>query len=139
MPNTSNNIYIKYTRKESVFYMFRNKRCYDRPMNFSGEATFNFQETSNMQEYPEAMPNIMNNNQFMGNNMMNNGCSMPPVYECPQERVVNREIVHEVPHICPINTRVVNHHIYKHTYTPCYTCCEENVCSNVYEGSCCNF
>ena len=28
-------------------------------------------------------------------------------------------------HVCPINTRV-NHHIYNHTYTPQYTCCEEN-------------
>lgn len=37
-------------------------------------------------------------------------------------------------HIVPINTRVINHHIYKHSYTPCYTCCEENVVSNVYDG-----
>lgn len=68
----------------------------------------------------------------MNSGMM--GCPMPPVYECPQERVVNRDFVHNVDHIVPINTRIINHHIYRHTYTPCYTCCEENVCSNVYDG-----
>ena len=62
-------------------------------------------------------------------------CSMnymcPPVYECPQERCIHKQIVHEVPHIQPINTRIINHHIYKHTYTPCYTCTEENEVCNV--------
>ncbi len=72
------------------------------------------------------------------------GMSMPgivtaPVYECPQERVIHREICHEVPHICPINTRIVNHHIYRHTYSPCYTCCEENEICNVTDGCCSNF
>ena len=54
-----------------------------------------------------------------------------PIYECPQERCVHREIVHEVPHVQPINTRIINHHIYRHTYTPCYTCTEENEVCNV--------
>ena len=27
-------------------------------------------------------------------------CACPPVYECPQERVCERYIVHEVPHVC---------------------------------------
>lgn len=61
----------------------------------------------------------------------------PPIYECPQERCCHREICHEVEHIVPINTRVINHHIYKHVYRPCYTCCEENEVSNVYENPCC--
>ena len=65
------------------------------------------------------------------------GMVTPPVYECPQERVIHREILHEVPHVCPINTRIINHHIYRHTYSPCYTCCEENEVCNVNEG-CCN-
>ena len=39
--------------------------------------------------------------------------------------------------VCPINTRIINHHIYKHTYSPCYTCCEENEVSNIEEGNCC--
>lgn len=108
--------------------MLKQNRCYERPMKFSNETTFKFEDMK-AQEYPQAMP--------MNQNMMDPGCVMPPVYECPQERVCHREIVHEVPHVCPINTRIVNHHIYRHTYTPCYTCCEENVCSNVYDG-CCN-
>jgi len=81
--------------------------------------------------------------------MMNKGmeCSMPkehlqgmvcqPVYECPQERCCHRQIIHEVPHVVPVHTRVINHHIYKHSYTPCFTCCEENVCTNVVEGPHC--
>lgn len=42
-------------------------------------------------------------------------------------------------HVCPIHTRIINHHVYKHTYRPQYTCSEENVCSNVQCGSCCQF
>ena len=64
------------------------------------------------------------------------GVVCPPVYECPQERVCHRTINHEVPHICPCNTRIINHHVYRHCYTPCYTACEENVVSNVYDGCC---
>lgn len=63
-------------------------------------------------------------------------CSMP-IYECPRENVCHRYICYEVPHIMPCNTRIINHHIYKHTYRPEYTCCEENVCENVYERPCC--
>ena len=68
-------------------------------------------------------------------NMM--GCTCEPVYECPEERVCHRYICYEVPHIKPCNTRIINHHIYKHTFTPCNTCCEENEICNVNEG-CCN-
>lgn len=75
----------------------------------------------------------------------NNECnfqSMPmccaPVYECPQERCIHRQIVHEVPHVIPINTKIINHHIYKHTYSPCFTCSEENEVCNVTEPNCCN-
>lgn len=67
------------------------------------------------------------------------GIVTQPIYECPQERVIHREILHEVPHVCPINTRIINHHIYKHTYSPCYTCCEENEICNINEGCCSNF
>lgn len=67
------------------------------------------------------------------------GMVCPPVYECPQERVIHREIMHEVPHVCPVNTRIINHHIYRHTFSPCYTCCEENEVCNVTEpcNPCC--
>lgn len=62
-----------------------------------------------------------------------------PIVETPQERVIHRNFVHEVPHVCPINTRIVNHHIYRHTYQPRYTCCEQNVMINEQCGSCCQF
>lgn len=64
------------------------------------------------------------------------GCVQSPIYECPQERVCHRYICHEVPHIMPCNTRIINHHVYRHTYTPCFTSCEENVVSNVYDRKC---
>lgn len=80
----------------------------------------------------------MNDNfsQFGGATM---GSSMMPIIEPGQERIVNRTFVHEVPHVCPINTRIINNHVYKHTYQPRYTCCEENTCTNIQCGSCCCF
>lgn len=81
-----------------------------------------------------------NNNMNMGGGFQQSmGDMMAPVIEPGRERVVNRTFVHEVPHICPINTRIINNHVYKHTYQPRYTCCEENTCTNVQCGSCCCF
>ena len=73
--------------------------------------------------------------QMMGETLP--GVVCPPIYECPQETVCHRYICHEVPHIQPCNTRIINHHIYRHTYTPTYSCCEENEVQNVYERRCC--
>ena len=84
----------------------------------------------------------------MGMNMGSGCCDMgmpmsqqtmmcPPIQECPQERVCHKYFCYEVPHIMPCNTRVINHHVYRHTYTPCFTTCEENVVSNVYDRKCC--
>lgn len=89
-----------------------------------------------------------NENNYEGSmNMGTCGCEMEymqpqtmmcqPIQECPQERVCHRYMCYEVPHIMPCNTKIINHHVYKHTYTPCYTCCEENVVSNVYDRKCC--
>lgn len=76
----------------------------------------------------------------MGGAMPSMGPSMgSPIVEAPTERVIHRCMMHEVPHVCPINTRIVNHHIFRHTYQPRYSCCEENVCQNIQCGSCCNF
>ncbi len=77
-------------------------------------------------------------------NMNTNTAAMPaqmnaPITEGVQEKCVHRTIVHDVPHVCPIHTRVINHHVYRHTYQPRYTCSEENTVSNVQCGSCCNF
>ena len=79
--------------------------------------------------------NVMGDTTF-NENMSVVGCSTTPVYECPQERVCHRYINYEVPHIMPMNTRIINHHIYRHTFRPEYTCCEENVCENVFEPKC---
>lgn len=92
--------------------------------------------------------NVNTNDNFnMNYNEMDNyammqpqmGDVMSPVIEPGRERVVNRTFVHEVPHVCPINTRIINNHIYRHTYQPRYTCCEENVVTQQQCGSCCCF
>ena len=83
--------------------------------------------------------NVVNQDMEVDINMMNNNATMPMNNNGIQERVINRTFVHEVPHTCPIHTRIINHHVYKHTYRPVYTCSEENVCSNVQCGSCCDF
>ena len=76
----------------------------------------------------------------MGMNMMNmnscGGCTCPPVMECPQERVCHRQMNYEVPHIIPVNTRIINHHVYRHTYQPVFTCTSEDEVSNVYDNKC---
>ena len=92
--------------------------------------------------------NISGDNSYVNNDMdvnvnMNNANSTNTMGGCcnerVRERVINRTFVHEVPHTCPIHTRIINHHVYKHTFRPVYTCSEENVCSNVQCGSCSQF
>ena len=83
--------------------------------------------------------NMNSNSMGMNQNNMEMMDSASPIIEPVQEREINRTFVHQVPHVCPIHTRIINHHIYKHTYCPRYTCCEENVCCNIDQGSCCNF
>ena len=87
-----------------------------------------------------------NTNQNVNMNMNENfdggydmGMTTGPIVEQGRERVVQRNIVHEVKHICPMNTRIINNHIFRHTYQPRYTCCEENVVTNQQCGSCCQF
>ena len=91
--------------------------------------------------------NVIDNDMNVDVNMMGTNNSMMPqqgmmmgnMNEAVQQRVVNRTYVHEVPHTCPIHTRIINHHVYKHTYRPVYTCSEENTVSNIQCGSCCQF
>lgn len=83
---------------------------------------------------------MQNNNEMWMGKIEQGNCnpemvgSMPvmPVYECPEEKVCHRYICYDVPHIKPCNTKIINHHVYRHTFTPCYTCCEENVVENVF-------
>ena len=78
--------------------------------------------------------NVENNTCSCNMGIQNMMCN--PIEECPQERICHKYICYEVPHIIPCNTRIINHHIYKHTYTPMFTTCEENVCENIYEPRC---
>lgn len=67
------------------------------------------------------------------------GNTCPPIYECPMTKVCERVIVHDVPHVMPINTKIINRHVYRHTFTPVFSCEECDTCENVYESCPKNF
>ena len=62
------------------------------------------------------------------------GTVEPTITKC-----VEKEFFHEVPHVCPIHTHVINRHVYKHTYSPQFTCSEENQVVNLDCGKCSQF
>ena len=98
-------------------------RCYERDVDINN----NF--------FAENMTNNMDtdfNNQMDYQVNENN----TPIIEPMQEKCINRTIVHQVEHVCPIRTKIINHHVYRHTYRPEYSCCEENVVSNIDNGGC---
>ncbi len=66
-------------------------------------------------------------------------CNEQPVIEPTITKCVEQEFYHEVPHVCPIHTHTINKHIYKHTYTPQYTCSEEDQVCNIDCGKCSGF
>ena len=80
-----------------------------------------------------------NNRQNMFDMNMNQGYMEPKVIEPTINKCIEKEFYHEVPHVCPIHTHVINKHIYTHTYRPAYSCSEENVVINKQCGSCCCF
>jgi len=84
---------------------------------------------------------MMNDTNMMGQSQMMNQPQMMsnPITEGVQEKCIHRTFVHDVPHVCPVHTRIINHHVYRHFYQPRYTCSEENTVSNVQCGSCCNY
>ena len=53
-----------------------------------------------------------------------------PIMEPTITKCIEKEFHHQIEHCCPIHTHVINKHIYTHTYTPQYTCDEENVVIN---------
>ena len=65
---------------------------------------------------------------------MERQCGCGPIIEQPIERCIERNICHEVEHICPIHTRIINNHIIQHSYRPEYTCSEENTVTNIDPG-----
>jgi hypothetical protein len=72
----------------------------------------------------------------MNDNMPEMGC---PIVEPAITKCIQRDFCHQVPHVCPVHTHVVNRHIYNHTYTPQYSCSEENQCVNIGDTGCCGF
>lgn len=66
--------------------------------------------------------------------MMEGQVIEPTITKC-----VEQNFYHEVPHVCPIHTHTINKHIYKHTYTPQYTCSEECQVENIDCGKCSGF
>lgn len=124
--------------------MLNQKRCVDN--NIFVKADDNFHMDVNV-DYPMAGQSshmeashsmgMMGGMPHMGMNQQMAGCMMQPTYECPQERVCHRVICHEQPHVMPVHTRVINHHVINHSYTPCFTCSEENVCEHVCRPNCC--
>ena len=105
-------------------------RCYERDVDINN----NF--------FADNMTNNMDTDFNMNNGadyQVNDNSCNTPIMEPMQEKCVHRTIMHEVNHVCPIRTKIINHHVYRHTFTPCYTCCEENEFSNVYENNNCCF
>ena len=113
--------------------MFR-EQCCDRQnefnANFAGYNDVNMDVDINVENMPMAA---------QGSGMQMPGSVSCPIIEPVQERVVHSTIMHEVPHVCPIRTRVINNHVYRHTYRPSYSCCSQDTVSNVQCGSCCQF
>ena len=62
-----------------------------------------------------------NCNGFRGPQMAGGCCRQPQMENCIMEptitKCVEKEFYHEVPHVCPIHTHVINKHIYNHSYT----------------------
>ena len=106
-----------------------NNRCFEDEMNININMNDNNYDMNK---------NYDMNNYDMNGGYMNMSNMCDPIVEAPCERVCHREICHNVEHIQPVNTRIINHHIYHHTYRPCYTCCEENEVCNVYGPNPCS-
>ncbi len=102
-------------------------RCYDRDIDINNNY-YSDNMTNNVDMNFGNMPNTDMNYQT--------DSYQEPIVEPMQEKCVNRTIMHIVPHVCPIRTKIINHHVYRHTYRPEYSCCEENVVSNIDNGSC---
>lgn len=78
--------------------MFKNNRCCERPMSYASESSYKYaMNDGKASEYPAAVPMGMADGMMMGGAYGMMGCQMPPVYECPQERVCHKEFVHNVP------------------------------------------
>ncbi|MDD3392825.1 MAG: CotD family spore coat protein [Bacilli bacterium] len=66
-------------------------------------------------------------------------CMEQPVVEPTVTKCIEKEFCHEVQHVCPVHTHVINKHFIKHTYTPQYSCSEENQIIDTGCGGCNQF
>lgn len=109
----------------------KNSRCMDTSM--FPEANTTATETNMNVEMNMGMPGMMG----MGCPCQPQTMMCPPIMECPQVKCCHRVINYEVPHIIPCHTKMINHHVYRHTYQPCFSYSEEDECSEVYDQKCC--
>jgi len=131
--------YIKYTRKRSVFFMLNENRCVDMGMPQPRPEMHHFQaEKHQTGEHHHEKHHGHHHTMHHGMNCNVNlpGMECEPIVECPQEKICHRQINHQVRHIQPVHTRIINHHIYNHCCTPHFTCSEENVCCHVWDPCC---
>lgn len=68
-------------------------------------------------------------------NDFNRPCNMDSIVEPTVNNCVEKEFYHEVEHIIPVHTHVINKHIYNHVYKPQFSCSSEcqvinNECGN---------
>ena len=115
--------------------MFR-EQCCDRQNEFN--ANFNGYNDVNM-DVDINVENAQMPAQEMGMGMQMQGGVTSPIIEPLQEIVVQRTTLHEVPHVCPLRTRIINNHVYRHTCRPSYSCCSQDTVSNIQCGSCCQY
>jgi hypothetical protein len=54
----------------------------------------------------------------------------------PRVKVVHRPVYHDVIHVQPCHTHVVNTRINCHKFVPTYSCSSEYQCKDVYSGGC---
>ncbi len=94
-------------------------------------------DCGNMPRQNIAMGPMPQPNMPMGMGMHGQACS--PIVEPTMTQCIECEFFHEVPHVCPKHTHIINKHIYRHTYTPQFSCSEENQMYNVNCGSCSQF
>lgn len=106
---------------------------------YNNDVVNNFFVDGNNNNIDSDMTTDTNMNSYNNSMMAQPQMSSCPISEGVQEKCVHRTFVHDVPHVCPIHTRIINHHVYRHFYQPRYTCSEENTVSNVQCGSCCNY
>ena len=106
-----------------------NKKCFcNRPMGCMDNMPMG-QNYGGMDNAPQMWGD-------MDDNMPGMGC---PIVEPTITKCIQRDFCHQVPHVCPVHTHVVNRHIYNHTYAPQYSCSEENQAINVGNTGCCGF